>query len=502
MGSEQLAYASATELLRLIAGKQVSPVELTELFLGRIERLDGRLNSFLLLTRDAAMEQARAAEAAVLRGDELGALHGLPIAIKDTQMTAGIRTTMGSVWFEDRVPERDAAVVERVRAGGAVILGKTNASELGIVGTCQNLLGPDGGNPWNPDYTPGGSSAGAAAALAAYLCPLATAATGAARSAFPPISAGSTASSPPRGGCRRTRGPNPSRCRTSFPRTGPWRARCGTRRCCSRSLPGTTGGTRSRCGRSRPTTSPRRIGTSPACASPGVRTSASPTCIRDVADVTYRAACAFEELGCHVEEPKLALDPPYDTYGALMTADSFNRYRKLYESDGDRLLGYSSSSSSTARRSPRRTMPAASAWSTACGPISRTCSRATTCCCHPRHGSPRSATDPIRARCPAPRSSQISTSTARSRCPSTRADIPRPPCPRASQRTACPSACRSSAGRATRHRSSPHRRRSRQPAPGSSTGRPSLERRYPLGGGVPAVSDATIRYSYFTFSRL
>ena len=117
MGNEQLAYASATELLRLIAGKQVSPVELTELFFSRIERLDTRLNSFLLLTREAALAQARAAEAAVVRGDELGALHGLPISIKDTQMTAGIRTTMGSVWFEDRVPERDAAVVERVRAG-------------------------------------------------------------------------------------------------------------------------------------------------------------------------------------------------------------------------------------------------------------------------------------------------------------------------------------------------------------------------------------------------
>ena len=243
MGNEQLAYASATELLRLIAGKQVSPVELTELFFSRIERLDSRLNSFLLLTREAALAQARAAEAAVLRGDELGALHGLPISIKDTQMTAGIRTTMGSVWFEDRVPERDAAVVERVRAGGAVILGKTNASELGIVGTCQNLLGPDGGNPWNPDHTPGGSSAGAAAALAAYLCPLATGSDGGGSIRIP----------------------------SHF---------CGIYGIKPRSLPGTTGGTRSRCGRSRPTTSPRRIGTSPACASPGVRTSASPTCIR------------------------------------------------------------------------------------------------------------------------------------------------------------------------------------------------------------------------------
>lgn len=149
MVNEELAFSSATELLKLISTKRVSPVEITELFFNRIGRLDSQLNSFLLITHDEAMVTARAAEAAVLRGDELGALHGLPIAIKDTQMIGGIRTTLGSLVFKDWIPERDSAVVERVRAAGAIVLGKTNVPEFGIVGTCQNRLGPDGANPWN-----------------------------------------------------------------------------------------------------------------------------------------------------------------------------------------------------------------------------------------------------------------------------------------------------------------------------------------------------------------
>ena len=141
MADNELAFASATDLLELISTKQISPVELTELYFDRIERLDSQLNAFLLLTHDEAMETAKAAEAAVVRGDELGALHGLPIPIKDTQMTKGIRTTSGSVVYKDRVPERDSAVVEQVRAAGGIILGKTNVPEFGMVGTCENSLG-------------------------------------------------------------------------------------------------------------------------------------------------------------------------------------------------------------------------------------------------------------------------------------------------------------------------------------------------------------------------
>ena len=101
---EELAFAPATELLELISTKQVSPVELTELYFNRIDRLDSQLNSYLLFTYEDAIRTARRSEEAVIRGDDLGPLHGLPIPIKDTQMTKGVRTTLGSLVFKDRVP--------------------------------------------------------------------------------------------------------------------------------------------------------------------------------------------------------------------------------------------------------------------------------------------------------------------------------------------------------------------------------------------------------------
>ena len=174
MSNQELAYSSATDLLQLISDKQVSPVELTQLFLDRIERIDPQLNSFLIVTHDQALADAKAAEDAIMRGDKLGPLHGLPISIKDTQMTKGVPTTTGSLLFKDRIPEKDAAVVERVKNAGAIMLGKTNTSEFALVGMCENRLGDHGRNPWNTDYTPGGSSGGAAAAASAFLCPLST----------------------------------------------------------------------------------------------------------------------------------------------------------------------------------------------------------------------------------------------------------------------------------------------------------------------------------------
>ena len=169
MIDKELAFAPATELLELIATKQVSPVELTELYYSRIDQLDSKLNSYLLLTQDLALQSAKKAELAVMRGDKLGPLHGLPISIKDSQMTKGVRTTSGSLLFKDRIPEKDAAVVEKVMGAGAIMLGKTNLPELGVVGTCENMLGDHGRNPWNTDRTPGGSSGGGAAALAAAI---------------------------------------------------------------------------------------------------------------------------------------------------------------------------------------------------------------------------------------------------------------------------------------------------------------------------------------------
>ena len=173
-----LSFASATELVRLIAAREVSVVELTELFYRRIDELNPRLNAYLALCPDQALAQARAAQEAVQRGDGLGPLHGIPISIKDLELTQGVTTTMGSRVFRERTPSIDSAVVERIRKAGAIILGKTNTPEFGLSGTTENMLGDPCRNPWDTQRTPGGSSGGAAAALASGLCTLATGSDG------------------------------------------------------------------------------------------------------------------------------------------------------------------------------------------------------------------------------------------------------------------------------------------------------------------------------------
>ena len=173
MVDQDLAFAPAWRLRELLVSKKVSPVELTELFLSRIEELNPGLNAYLTVTADEALADARRAEAAIKPGAELGALHGVPISIKDLNMTKGVRTTRGSLIVKDFIPDADEIVVTRIRGAGAVILGKTNTPEFGMSGTTENLLGDACRNPWDPERTSGGSSGGAGAGLAAGLHPLA-----------------------------------------------------------------------------------------------------------------------------------------------------------------------------------------------------------------------------------------------------------------------------------------------------------------------------------------
>ena len=141
MPDDDLAFTPASELRRLIDSKQVSVAELTELYLHRIESLNPKLNAYLTVTGDEAMASARSADLELSRGAAKGPLHGIPISIKDLELTKGIRSTMGSRVFKDHVPDMDAALVERVRASGAIILGKTNTPEFGTSGTTENRLG-------------------------------------------------------------------------------------------------------------------------------------------------------------------------------------------------------------------------------------------------------------------------------------------------------------------------------------------------------------------------
>ncbi|HTV89803.1 MAG TPA: amidase [Stellaceae bacterium] len=170
---DELAFASAAELAALVARRVVSPVDLVDLVLARIEQSQPHLNAFITVCADAARVAARAAEAAVLRGDRLGPLHGVPLSVKDLVATQGVRTTSGSVALADHVPAADAPSVARLKAAGAILVGKTTTPEFGHKCFTDAPLFGRTANPWDLTRTCGGSSGGAAAAVAAGLGPLA-----------------------------------------------------------------------------------------------------------------------------------------------------------------------------------------------------------------------------------------------------------------------------------------------------------------------------------------
>ncbi|MFN8633697.1 MAG: amidase [Chloroflexota bacterium] len=168
-----LAWISATELAKLIRRGKLSPVELVDALLARIERVNPSVNAYCTVAAERARAEARAAEAALTSGEDLGLLHGVPYSAKDLTPTKGVRTTMGSKIFEHNVPEADGLLIQRMRAAGAILLGKTNTPEFGCKPFTDNRLFGATRNPWALDRSPGGSSGGAAAAVAAGLGPLA-----------------------------------------------------------------------------------------------------------------------------------------------------------------------------------------------------------------------------------------------------------------------------------------------------------------------------------------
>src|SRR5215471_16527827 len=158
------------EAAPLLREKKISPVELTQACLTRIDKLNPALNAFITVMADSALEQARTAEDEINHGSWRGPLHGIPIALKDLIDTAGLRTTAASALFKDRIPAEDAEVVRRLKESGAVILGKNNLHEFAYGGSSLVSYYGDVHNPWNAKHIAGGSSGGSAAAVAAGLC--------------------------------------------------------------------------------------------------------------------------------------------------------------------------------------------------------------------------------------------------------------------------------------------------------------------------------------------
>src|SRR4030095_7571207 len=160
-----MTWRSALELAGLVRQKEVKPLEVLDAVLARLDALNPTLNAFCLVAADTARVAAREAEIAVMKGEPIGPLHGVPISIKDVLPTRGLTTTGGSRLYEDFVPEHDALAVGRLRAAGTVLFGKTNTSEFGHKAITENPLFGVTRNPSDPTRTPGGSSGGVARAL-------------------------------------------------------------------------------------------------------------------------------------------------------------------------------------------------------------------------------------------------------------------------------------------------------------------------------------------------
>ena len=169
MDKKELPFLTATQLSKLIESKEVSPVEATEAYLDRIQEVDPKLNSYITITGEQALEAARQAEQEIATGMYRGPLHGVPVAVKDQFNTAGILTTGGSTILKDNVPTEDATVITKLKQAGAVLLGKLNMSEFAMAEIYNHPYGTPR-NPWDLERNPGTSSSGSGAATAASLC--------------------------------------------------------------------------------------------------------------------------------------------------------------------------------------------------------------------------------------------------------------------------------------------------------------------------------------------
>ena len=337
---DDLAFTPATDLARLVAAGEVSPVELTRLYLERIDRLDHQFNSYLTVATDLAIESAEAAEEAVVRADTLGPLHGVPISVKDLEMTSGIRTTGGSLVFKDRVPEADSIVVERVRQAGAVILGKTNTPEFGLLGATENLLGDECRNPWDTTRTTGGSSGGAGGALAAGLCPIATGSDGGGSIRIPASFCGVYGIKPTQGRVPFYAGIPVPPVVNHFSQSGPM---SNTVRDSALLLQVLAGYDPRDAGSLRE--APDDFLAAADRGTAGLKVAWSPdygyaAVAPEVVEVCARAAQVFEELGCPVEEADLALDAPFEPFFTLFSTAAFTRYEQVLAGHESQLTWY------------------------------------------------------------------------------------------------------------------------------------------------------------------
>ncbi len=335
MASEDLCWLSAVELAALIRARKVSPVEVVDAALGRIDRLNPALNAYCTVTTDEARDAAQAAEVAVMTGEELGALHGVPVSIKDLVFTRRVLTTGGSRLFADHVPEEDAVPVERLKGAGAIVLGKTNTPEFGHKGVTDNPLFGITRNPWDPGRTPGGSSGGAAVAAAAGLGPLALGTDGGGSIRIPAALCGIYGLKPSFG--RVPQGPGFPGWET-FSHTGPI-----TRTVRDAALMlDTLAGPDDRDRLSLPSDSGPTFLEACEAGIAGLSVAWSADLGHglvdpEVADLCVRAAEVFETLGCRVEAVTPGWDDPEEIFRTIAPAETYGAWGDRLADSADRL---------------------------------------------------------------------------------------------------------------------------------------------------------------------
>ena len=178
LSDKEICWMTALELTEAISGGEISPVDVLDAVMEQVKRYNPELNAIVTLTGESAIESAKKAEKMVRKGEKLGPLLGVPVTLKDLVFTKGVRTTFGSKLYENFVPDEDAVLVERLKKAGAVIIGKTNVPEFGLIPVTDNLIFGPTRNPWDKSKTSGGSSGGAATAVAAGMGPLASGSDG------------------------------------------------------------------------------------------------------------------------------------------------------------------------------------------------------------------------------------------------------------------------------------------------------------------------------------
>ncbi|SHK38512.1 aspartyl-tRNA(Asn)/glutamyl-tRNA(Gln) amidotransferase subunit A [Pseudonocardia thermophila] len=326
MAESDVCWLGIADLVTAYRARRLSPVEVTRTFLDRIERLDGALHSFLTVTDELALSQAAAAERCYAAGGPTPPLLGVPVSIKDAFHVEGVVTTLGSVVHRDHVAKNDSGVVRRLRAAGAVFTGKTNTAEFGQSATTDNLLGPDTANPWDPARTPGGSSGGAAASVAAGLSTVAVGSDGGGSIRIPAAFTGLYGLKPSPGVCPDEKG---FRAMTDFTSPGPLAARVADARVLFSVLAGSTHPRR-------PVSAPLRIRY---CPNPEGRPVEA-----EVAAAVEHAVTTLAELGHDVVEGDLPVEGWNDVFGPLVLDDEHRERGHLLGHAAQHLTRYERSS--------------------------------------------------------------------------------------------------------------------------------------------------------------